>query len=366
MESGWPVSIREENKVTDAGNRWGLRTSKLLVSVVVFALALLVAQQASAQDGERSGKEVVNAVCIACHGAGVNGAPKIGNSKAWGVRAERGLTGLTQNALKGIRGMPSHGGNPGLSDTEIERAITYMVNESGGHWSAPVSRTLPARERSGGQIVGSYCYKCHEAGIGGAPKIGDRAAWAPRVKLGFEVLTRSAINGHGGMPPRGGVANLTDGEIQAAITYMFNPAAVTAKAPALVVVKPGPNQQIIDGMEIYFGAVSAESIRKQHSGADPESTMHGGIPRGSDYYHLNISLFDARTRAAIEGAQIEAKIADPVMGDQVKNLKPIVLNNIVSYGNYFHLPGKDSYAVTVLIRRPGVSRATEARFSFRQ
>ena len=61
------------------------------------------------------------------------GAPKIGDKKAWTKRASQGLTSLTKSALQGIRQMPPHGGNPNLTDTEIERAITYMVNQSGGN-----------------------------------------------------------------------------------------------------------------------------------------------------------------------------------------------------------------------------------------
>lgn len=350
-----------------AEHRWLAAVSAPLAVAALISLLLSTApQQAAAQGSERNGKDVVDAVCTACHGTGANGAPKIGDKKVWAARAAGGLTGLSQNALSGIRKMPSHGGNPELSDTEIERAITYMVNESGGHWAEPISRTIPAKERSGEQIVRTYCFKCHETGVGGAPKIGDRASWAPRVKLGFDALTRSAINGHGGMPPRGGVANLTDTEIRAAITYMFNPMFTPATAKAQAAVKPDPNHQIIDGVEIYFGVTAAESIRKQLPGADSESAMHGGIPRGRDYFHLNISLFDAKTKAAIEGAQVEVKVADPVMGGQVKFLEPMVLNNTVSYGNYFHLPGKDPYTITVRIRRPGVTHAIETRFGFWQ
>jgi len=118
--------------------------------------------------------------------------------------------------------MPAHGGNPNLTDTEVERAITYMVNQSGGHWTEPVSRTTKAPERSGKAIVEAQCVKCHGTGVGGAPKIGDRADWTPRVTQGLDVVVRSAIHGHGAMPPRGGMADLTDGEIRSAIVYMFN------------------------------------------------------------------------------------------------------------------------------------------------
>jgi cytochrome c5 len=118
--------------------------------------------------------------------------------------------------------MPPHGGNPGLTDTEIERAITYMVNQSGGHWTEPISRTAKVPNRSGEQIVGTQCAKCHETGVGGAPRIGDREAWIPRAKQGLDVVVRSAIHGHGAMPPRGGMADLTDAEIRSAIVYMIN------------------------------------------------------------------------------------------------------------------------------------------------
>src|SRR6516165_2986025 len=100
---------------------------------VILGMALLVSG-AAGQQTDRSGKQVVDSVCISCHGTGANGAPKIGDKKAWSARASQGLTSLTKHALDGIRQMPPHGGNPVLSDTEIERAITYMVNQSGGHW----------------------------------------------------------------------------------------------------------------------------------------------------------------------------------------------------------------------------------------
>jgi cytochrome c5 len=118
-----------------------------------------------------------------------------------------------------------------LTDTEIERAITYMVNQSGGNWNEPVSRTTRTAERTGAQIVSARCSHCHLRGVNGAPKIGDKEDWIPRLKPGLDVVVRSAINGPGAMPPRGGMANLTDAEIRSAIIYMFNGDAVPTKAP---------------------------------------------------------------------------------------------------------------------------------------
>jgi cytochrome c5 len=193
-----------------------------LIIAMIACAAAITPRELRAQSGERSGKEVVDAVCVTCHGTSASGAPRIGDKRAWAARASQGLTGLTEHAIKGIRQMPPHGGSPNLTDLEIARAITYMVNQSGGRWIEPVSVTDLAAERSGEQVVRAQCFKCHEAGVGGAPKIGDRAAWAPRLKDGLDNTVRSAIKGHGGMPARGGMANLTDSELRSAIVYMLS------------------------------------------------------------------------------------------------------------------------------------------------
>lgn len=193
-----------------------------LFALTLFAfMAAAGPHSARAQTTELSGKEVVDAVCSKCHATGAKGAPQIGDQQAWKKRASRGLSGLTANALTGIRNMPSHGGNQSLPDMEIKRAVAYMVNQSGGKWTEPVDKKAPPAPRTGEQIVKAQCIKCHEAGKGGAPKIGDRDAWIPRLKNGLDNTVRSAINGHGGMPARGGMANLTDSEMRSAVIYLF-------------------------------------------------------------------------------------------------------------------------------------------------
>jgi cytochrome c5 len=342
-----------------------VRIALTFLAAAAGIASLLVATPARS-DAPRSGRQVVESVCVECHGTGAHGAPRIGDHKAWASRSARGLTSLTRNALLGIRKMPPHGGNAGVSDVEIERAITFMVNASGGHWTEPIARGGAPNDHTGEQVVQMHCANCHVTGEGGAPRIGDTAAWIPRARDGFDVLVRSAINGHGGMPPRGGGANLTDSEIRSAIGYMLLPVPMMAKAPAAAPVKQDPHHQVVDGMEIYFGAVPAETLRNQPAGLPAEVSMRGGIPRGSNYYHVNISLFDAETRNAIKDAYVEVRIADPVMGDQVKTLEPMVINNTLSYGNFVRLPGRNPHTIAVLIRKPGDVQAVQTKFAFQQ
>jgi cytochrome c5 len=80
---------------------------------------------------EKSGEEVVKAVCSMCHAAGLMAAPKIGDKDAWKPRIAQGYDTLVNHAIHGIRNMPAKGGNPALSDTEVAGAVKYMANASG-------------------------------------------------------------------------------------------------------------------------------------------------------------------------------------------------------------------------------------------
>ena len=71
-------------------------------------------------------------------------------------------------------------------------------------------------------LYAQACQGCHGAGIAGAPKLGDKAAWAPRIAQGVDALTASAIKGKGAMPPRGGMSTASDTDIKAVVTYMVN------------------------------------------------------------------------------------------------------------------------------------------------
>jgi cytochrome c5 len=85
----------------------------------------------AAAAGPRSGDAVYNASCLACHSAGVAGAPKTGDSAAWAERAAKGMDTLLSNAINGINAMPPKGTCAACSDDEIKAAIEYMLSESG-------------------------------------------------------------------------------------------------------------------------------------------------------------------------------------------------------------------------------------------
>lgn len=126
-----------------------------------------------------------------------------------------------------------------------------------------------------------------------------------------------------------------------------------------------PNRKIADGTEVYLGIVSAETMRERYGKDDPERLIHGGIPSGKNYYHLNISLFDTKTRLAIANAKVEVSATEPVSGGETKELELVTLKGTRSYGNYFRMSGKNPYRVVVRIRRPGVSREIQTQFEFK-
>jgi len=91
----------------------------------------------------------------------------------------------------------------------------------------PPATATPAKGAAAGSGKSTYdtvCQVCHGAGVAGAPKFGDKAAWAPRIKEGVAALHASAIKGKGAMPPKGGNPSLPDADVNAAVDYMVSAA----------------------------------------------------------------------------------------------------------------------------------------------
>ena len=215
-----------------------------------------------------TGEQVFKAQCTTCHTAGVAGAPKFGDAAAWGPRIAKGFDALVQSALHGRNAMPAQGGGD-FSDVEVARAVAYMANAGGAHFTEPAApaaapataegaaapaatataapaaapaataaatpapaaapaaaaptQTAAASGGAGQALYQQVCQACHAAGVAGAPKFGDKAAWAPRIAQGLPALYNSALHGKNAMPPKGGSA-APDADVKAAVEYMVNAA----------------------------------------------------------------------------------------------------------------------------------------------
>ena len=212
----------------------------------------------AAAAGARSGEQVVGLACGKCHQTGEKGAPKIGDRNAWTKRLKGGIEVLVAGAIKGHGVMPARGGFADLTDAELRNAIVYMF-QSGGvsvpdvktAAAAPGTATPPAAiagapaaaapaapaqagstaspakpggAADGKKVYDTACALCHAAGVAGAPKTGDKTAWAPRIKIGLDTLHQSALKGKGAMPPKGGNAALSDADVMAAVDYLVSQA----------------------------------------------------------------------------------------------------------------------------------------------
>ena len=263
------VSFVVSGKSTGEGSQ-GMSPEAIAARIAPVAKFEIV--DANAPRVLKSGEEVFKAVCTSCHTAGVAGAPKMGDGAAWAERIKEGAATLYEHAIKGYSGkagvMPAKGGNSDLDDVEVQRAVAYLVNQSGGSMkepeapaaaaklqaaaapavpqadpnvvaaiaainagskpgmvavSAPAAGAGDTANAAGKKTYDTVCMVCHAAGVAGAPKMGDKSAWAPRIAEGMDTLYQHAINGYQGkagvMPPKGG-SSAPDDEVKAAVKYM--------------------------------------------------------------------------------------------------------------------------------------------------
>jgi cytochrome c5 len=206
----------------------------------------------------KAGAEVFTVQCATCHAAGsaIKDAPKLGDAAAWAPRIRTGYEALLTSALKGKGAMAPQGGGD-FEDAEIGRAVVHMANAAGAKFAEPQRAAAVAAAPQGaapapapspdvlaavaaankgaaapaaapataaGAVPALYtqaCAACHVAGVANAPKLGDKANWAPRVAMGIDALTASVIKGKGAMPPRGGSTG-SDAEIKAVVQYMVS------------------------------------------------------------------------------------------------------------------------------------------------
>ena len=245
-----------------AAHRPAAGTAALTAEAVgkrIQPVGAVVVKDANDQSTLRAGEQVFAAQCTTCHTAGLVGAPKFGDADAWAPRIKTGYDALLHSALAGKGQMAAQGGGD-FTDLEIGRAVVYMANKAGAKFEEPKAApatTSTAKVNEGGDaaaaavaaaqsamanvtasakaqpaaaagagnappaLYAQVCQACHAAGVAGAPKIGDKAAWAPRLAQGIDGLTASAIKGKGAMPPKGG-STASDADIKAVVSYMAN------------------------------------------------------------------------------------------------------------------------------------------------
>ncbi|MCW5655234.1 c-type cytochrome [Hydrogenophaga sp.] len=206
------------------------------------------------------GEAVYAAQCVTCHGAGLAGAPKFGDASAWAPRIATGYAALLNSVLKGKGAMGAQSGGA-FTDLELGRAVVHMANAGGAKFEVPQApaAAAPAAEApkaaeaaapvaaapaaatpaaaapaapaaaastaaAGEALYKQSCAMCHAAGVAGAPKFGDKAAWAPRLAQGVDAMTANVIKGKGAMPPKGAAAAASDADIHAAVEYLVKAA----------------------------------------------------------------------------------------------------------------------------------------------
>ncbi|QNB12631.1 c-type cytochrome [Paraburkholderia tropica] len=262
----------------DNTTRTGAGTDELSAQQVasrIAPIAQVSIRDANAPRVYKTGEQVYQAVCSACHASGAAGAPKFGNAGDWAPRIAQGYDTLWHTALSGKGAMPPRGGTSpdDYSDYEIGLAVAYMANHGGANFQDPpkpapgaanaasgAAAAAPAASgadanaaqaaaaaiaaipqaasgnpaaggatqsadasQAGKALYTQVCQACHAAGVLGAPKFGNKDDWAPRLKDPMDTVYNYALHGKGAMPPKGG-SNASDADVKAAVDYMVSAA----------------------------------------------------------------------------------------------------------------------------------------------
>src|SRR5690606_38256263 len=153
-----------------------------------------------------------------------------------------------------------------------------------------------SEERTGEQVYASTCSACHTAGVAGAPKLGDSAAWKPLIAKGYEELLKNAINGINAMPPRGGNPNLTDLEVARAVVHITNQSGGDFPEPSA------------EGGDAAAGEAAPEgqAAAAADAGAQAQATAPAGAAAASDAAAQAPAANGAAQAPAGDAAQAQA------------------------------------------------------------
>ncbi len=137
------------------------------------------------------------------------------------------VLGIVMFALLGTGGLKIDPNSSAMSEEAVARRLKpvgeVVIGDAGGQAQTATAAAKPAGGATDGKkTYDAACAMCHAAGVAGAPKTGDKAAWKPRIAQGKDVLYSSAIKGKNLMPPKGGAASLADAEIKAAVDFLVS------------------------------------------------------------------------------------------------------------------------------------------------
>jgi cytochrome c5 len=125
---------------------------------------------------------------------------------------------LSEEAIaKRLQPVGSVAVDPGQPQPQSAAPVAVAAAPAPG---AAAPATARADAGKGKSVYDSACTVCHAAGVAGAPKAGDKAAWAPRLKTGMEALYANSLKGKNAMPPKGGNLSLADADVKAAVDYL--------------------------------------------------------------------------------------------------------------------------------------------------
>lgn len=141
---------------------------------------------------------------------------------------KRAMTRTVKNALAIV--LLGFGLTAGIATASVEDEIRARIQPVGEVCvqgddcgsAAAATDTASSGPRSGPEVYDAVCTACHSTGAAGAPKKGDKDAWAPRVAEGMDTLISHALNGYNAMPAKGGCASCPDEEIQSAVEYIVS------------------------------------------------------------------------------------------------------------------------------------------------
>lgn len=119
---------------------------------------------------------------------------------------------------------------PAASEAPAAAAAAPAAPAAAEPAAAPAAASAAASAGAGDlalgeKTFGANCTSCHGSGVLGAPKVGDKAAWGPRIAKGKDVLYQHALTGFNMMPPKGGNAGLKDEEVKAVVDYLVSKAS---------------------------------------------------------------------------------------------------------------------------------------------